>query len=42
MQLAAEPKESLIVEGSAQGTDLLTGATGQAVRDKLLEFLQRQ
>jgi alpha/beta superfamily hydrolase len=41
MQNAPAPKESRILDGSAQGTDLLTGASGPDLKRLILEFVSR-
>ena len=41
MQLAPEPKDSFVFEGSAHGTALLEGPNAAAFKDKLIEFMQR-
>ncbi len=41
MRLAAEPKESVLFDGAAHGTQLFEGATAAQFRETLLEFLRR-
>lgn len=41
IQLAQEPKESFIFEGSAHGTELLQGSNAAAFKERLTAFVRR-
>ena len=41
MRLASEPKESVLFDGAAHGTQLFEGASAAQFRETLLEFLKR-